>query len=136
MCMRVYSLLYTDMSEHEYIDYLHSKSIHLAAFFPTLYVNQAVYVNTSGCSLSSSAPYITYTAQPVLPYPHSHRYQPPVHVNTHLLARMSLTYTYSHRASSKQQAAETDIQTRTKQRAVGGGQTCMLSTQTKTAQQS
>ena len=45
MCMRVYSLLYTDMSEHEYIDHLRSKSNHLAALFPTLYVNHAVYVN-------------------------------------------------------------------------------------------
>jgi hypothetical protein len=34
MYMRVYSLLYTEMSEHRYIDYLRSTSNRLAALFP------------------------------------------------------------------------------------------------------
>ena len=143
MCMRVYSLLYTHMSEHENIDHLRSKSNHLAALFPTLHVNHAVYVN-------HAAP--CHHLLPTLHIPRNQSCHALTPEDTTLLStstricllagrtRTHRQHTHSHRASSTQQAAssrdKTYIQTRTKQRAVGGGQTSMLSTQTKTAQQS
>ena len=127
---------------HDYIDYLRSKSNRLAALLPTLYVNHAVYVM-----------YVNYAAHcphllPTLHIPRNRSCHTLTPADITLLStstricllacrtRTHRQHTYSHRASSKQQAAETDIQTRTQQRAVGGGQTCMLSTETKTAQQS